>query len=116
MSLRLLTAALVFVVACSSGEDGPPSVDAAPSSIDAAVTLIDAPAQLPLCTNALYEPCTDNAQCASGICRQFNGLGAMVCTEMCTPGGTPCPVSPGNDITCSNASVCRPERPINCRR
>lgn len=116
MSLRLLTAVLVLATACSSGDDGPPTVDAAPSSIDAPATLVDAPAQLPLCTNALYEPCTDNAQCASGNCRRFNDINAMVCTEMCTPGGTPCPVMTGQTASCTNAMVCKPTAPVACRR
>ena len=53
----------------------------------------------------IFCPCTDNGQCADGICHTYNGRGQL-CTKMCTSNGEcPTPQSKG----CSMMSfVCAP--------
>jgi hypothetical protein len=67
---------------------------------------------LPACTGALYDPCTDNTQCMSGNCKAFGGAGIEVCTTTCTPGdNTPCGAG-----TCNNMGICKPNAANACSR
>ncbi len=69
------------------------------------------------CTNALYDPCTDNAQCMSTNCRSFNmpAPGIQVCTQQCDA-NNPCPMQNGQAVQCTNAGVCRPLAANSCTR
>ena len=69
------------------------------------------------CTNALYDPCTDNAQCTSNNCRSFNmpSPGIQICTQACDA-NNPCPQQNGATVQCTNAGVCRPSAANNCTR
>lgn len=94
MKLLLVIACGLTVSAACSGDDG---------------------GSAPACTGALYDLCTDNADCTSNNCRMFNDLGVMVCTEACTPGGAACPTQDGAAAQCPmNAMVCRPPAATNC--
>ena len=103
MKLLSLVFACGLLAACG-GDDGGSVIDA-PASDGASAA----------CTGALYDRCTDNNQCMSGNCRMFNDLGAMMCTEACTPGGAACPMQDGMAVTCSmNSMVCRPVVASTC--
>lgn len=99
--------ALLFVLAIGCGGDdggGSQTPDAA----------IDAPTGT-ACTGAVYDPCTDNTQCMSNMCRVFGSAGIQVCTESCTP-GTACPMAGGVAVTCNNMGFCRPPAANACTR
>jgi hypothetical protein len=69
------------------------------------------------CTGAVYESCTDAAQCTSGQCKAFGGDGIQVCTQTCTPGDdTTCPQLNGQPATCNNMGICKPPGAIECTR
>ncbi len=69
------------------------------------------------CTNAAYDPCSDNTQCTSGKCQLFNGSGFQVCTQTCTPGDpTTCPQQNGQAATCNNMGICKPLAANTCTR
>lgn len=105
---------LAAVIGSACGDDGSPSPgdasgsDAAPGSDAGSGSA---------CTNALYDPCTDNAQCTSGNCRAFNmpSPGIQICTQGCST-SNPCPMQNGVAVECTNASVCRPAAANNCTR
>ena len=98
--MRNLLLALLVLAAC--GDDGGSTVADASGSA---------------CTNALYDPCTDNAQCTSAMCRTFNmpSPGIQICTQACDA-NTPCPMQNGAAVQCTNANVCRPTAATNCSR
>ncbi len=69
------------------------------------------------CTNADYDPCTDNAQCTSGNCHFFQQSAFTVCVPACTQGGTPCPNdSTGAAGTCNGMGICKPAAANDCTR
>jgi hypothetical protein len=77
----------------------------------------DAGTTLSACTNAIYDPCTSNAQCTSGNCQLFNGSGFQVCTQTCTPGdATTCPMQNGQPAQCNNMGICKPAAANTCMR
>ncbi len=69
------------------------------------------------CTNATFDPCTDNVQCTSGNCHLFSGE-FQVCTAACTPGdNSTCPVDKtGVNGRCNNMGICKPAVPNDCTR
>ena len=69
----------------------------------------------PMCTGATFDPCTDNAQCESGICQAFDMIGITVCTQTCDV-ANPCPVQDGQQTNCNNRGLCRPVAATVCRR
>src|SRR5262245_4247215 len=99
--MRRALASLIFLVACSSGDTTPP-VDGAPA--------VDTPSNLPACTGAAYDPCTDNTQCMSNNCHLFMQSQFQVCVTACTPGdNTTCPVDKtGANGVCNNMGICKP--------
>jgi hypothetical protein len=105
-----LAVALVFALAAcgggSGGDDGDDDVQ------------IDAPASGATCTNAVFDPCTDNSQCDSGNCHLFNQSAFQVCVQACTPGdNTTCPIdASGVNGFCNNMGICKPAVPNNCTR
>ena len=96
---------MVLAMGCSS-DDGTttPPVDGA----------IDTPAGA-VCTGAIYDPCTSNAQCMSGNCKLFMGDNLQVCTQTCGA-GTACPMAGSTAVTCNNMMVCKPPAANNCTR
>ena len=69
------------------------------------------------CTNAVYDPCTDAAQCTSGTCQLFQQQGIQVCTTTCTPGdNTTCPTQNGQAAQCNNMGICKPPAANSCTR
>ncbi|MDQ3365904.1 MAG: hypothetical protein M3680_10795 [Myxococcota bacterium] len=103
---------------CTSGEEDPPATDASTTSDGAPGTDagVDATAVM-ACTNALYDPCTTNAQCTSASCRVFSGSALQICTQACTPGdNSTCPQQAGTVVQCNNMGVCKPAAPNNCTR
>ena len=98
----LAISALVAAAACGDGGKSMPDAPA-----------VDAPAG-PACTNAVYDPCTSNAQCTSMNCHLFMSDGFQVCTQACTPGdNTTCP---GVGASCNNMGICKPAAANNCTR
>ncbi len=70
------------------------------------------------CTGAVYDPCTDNSQCMSGMCHLYSSAGLQVCTQACTAGNnTTCPVdATGVNGTCNNMANCKPVVANHCSR
>ncbi len=69
------------------------------------------------CTGAVYDPCTDPAQCGSGLCQAYEQQGIQVCTQACTPGDpTTCPQQNGQPATCNNMGLCKPPAANDCTR
>ena len=69
------------------------------------------------CTGAVYDPCTDAAQCASGNCLVFQQQGFQVCTQTCTVGNNAsCPTQNGVAATCNNKGLCKPAAANSCTR
>jgi len=90
---------------------GCPSED--PPPVDAPI-MIDSPAGA-VCTGQLYDRCSSNTQCMSGVCRMFNNLGVMLCTQVCTPGGAACPTQGAAAVQCpANSMICRPDAANTC--
>ena len=97
-SMRNLLLLALLATASACGDDGGSSIDAAPG---------------PACTGALYDRCTTDADCDSGMCRQFNNLNALMCTQACTMDRM-CPAGPGGAATCPNSGQCRPVAASTC--
>ena len=107
MTRIVLLAAVLF--GCSTDSNPPPAIDA-PGSAGS-----DGSGGGSACTGAVYDPCTDPAQCQSGNCHLFMGNGFQVCTQACTPGdNTTCPTQNGAAATCNNMGICKPPGPNDC--
>ena len=99
---------VLFLLAIGCGDDSGDS------------KMIDAPGQTGdsgnvACTGAIYDPCTDNAQCNSQICRLFVNDNIQMCTQMCTPGEA-CPMAGATAVTCNNLGFCKAPAVTNCMR
>ena len=107
---HLLLLVLVILAACGSGE----TVDTPADSNGN----VDAPSNLPACTGAVYDPCTDNTQCMSNNCHLYMQSQFQVCVQACTPGdNTTCPVDKsGANGVCNNMGICKPAAPNACMR
>lgn len=105
--LRLLVVSLTLA-ACGGGSDPDPTPDSqTPQDTAGGAT----------CTNADYDPCTDNTQCDSGNCHLFQQSGFQVCVPACTVGGAACPNdSSGTPATCNNMGICKPAAANDCTR
>jgi len=89
----------LFLVACGSSSSK--SIDAPPGGA---------------CTGAVYDPCTDNTQCMSGMCHFYMMQNFTVCTTACGA-TTPCPMdSTGAVPACNSMLNCKPAAPNNCMR
>ena len=119
--MKALLAVLVLAAGCTVG--APPTTGGGtptggPTAPDASTASgsnsggSNSGSNLPACTGALYDPCTDNTQCMSGNCKAFGGAGIQVCTVTCTPGdNTPCGAG-----TCNNMGICKPNAANSCSR
>jgi hypothetical protein len=69
------------------------------------------------CTNATYDPCTSNDQCATE-CHLFRQEGIQACTTACTPfDDTTCPMDvTGVHGTCNMKGICKPAEANHCDR
>ena len=109
---------LLVILASGCPAEDPPAVDAPGAAIDSPAGAVDAAIDAPMsnvCTGLLYDRCTTNAQCMSGICRPFNNLGFSLCTQACTVGGAACPTQGGVAVQCvNNSMVCRPAAGNTC--
>jgi hypothetical protein len=75
----------------------------------------DADPAAPLCTGVLYDNCTTDAQCMTGMCKLFAGE-FQVCTQACTAGDdSTCPSSSGMTSKCNNRGICKPAINNACR-
>ena len=105
--MKLLLLATLTLAACGGGEDPPPADTALPSDTAGGEA----------CTNADYDPCTDNTQCTSGNCHLYQQSGFQVCVSSCTPGSAECPPdSSGNPAMCNNMGICKPVAANDCTR
>ncbi|MGE0870818.1 MAG: hypothetical protein AB7P03_19785 [Kofleriaceae bacterium] len=70
---------------------------------------------LNVCTMALYDSCSDNEDCVSGNCHEFESAGITVCTQACNMTDNPCPESNGITATCNmNMMICKPASEHAC--
>jgi hypothetical protein len=128
--MKSFVVALVFTAGCMVGPDGPGTGGGgggggggdgdgmgSGSGSGSGMATVDGGGMLPACTNAIYDPCTDAAQCMSNQCQLFNGGGIQVCTQTCTPGdNTTCPQQNGQPAQCNNMGTCRPPAANSCMR
>lgn len=93
---------MLVLAACGSSEGGStPQVDAASG---------------PLCTGAVYDPCTANDQCGSRSCHLYSDAGLQVCTQVCSA-TVPCPNdASGAAVACNRMGNCKPAVANNCHR
>lgn len=115
--MKAVLFALVCAAGCVVGESGP--IDRTGGDTDGDTggddTGGDGDEALAACTGAVYDPCTDAAQCMSGTCQAFEQDGIQVCTQMCTPGdNTTCPELNGQPATCNNRGICKPPGANSC--
>jgi hypothetical protein len=105
---RLVVALVFALAACNNGGVG---------SDDDDDDQVDASSSEP-CTNAIFDPCTDNAECDSGNCHFFNQSAFSVCVQACTPNDdSTCPVdTSGVNAACNNMGICKPAAPNDCSR
>ena len=68
----------------------------------------DSPASSNKCSGATYDPCVDEHNCDSGLCRNFAADNFQVCSLACDA-AQPCP----DDGVCEDA-VCKPAAPNDC--
>lgn len=108
MKLSRLFVVALMLAACGGGESDPTPADSStPNDTSSG----------PACTNADYDPCTDNTQCTSGNCHLFMQSAFQVCVPSCTPGGAPCPDDEsGSPGQCNNMGICKPLAPNTCTR
>ena len=97
----LYVLATLALAACGGSDDG---------ASDG--TLIDA-GPAPVCSGAIYEPCTADTDCMSGVCRQFNAIGGIfLCTQAC---GAGCPTLDGAAVECNKmGTACKPLAAARC--
>ncbi|MDQ3368258.1 MAG: hypothetical protein M3680_22770 [Myxococcota bacterium] len=97
--LRLLTL-LALLGACETEEKGgSPDADLA----------------APVCPGVVYDNCTTDAQCMSGMCHLFSGE-FQVCTQACTANdNSTCPTSGGEAAKCNMRGICKPTINNACR-
>jgi hypothetical protein len=89
---------LVMALAACGGGNAPPNVDANPAG--------------PRCSKQLYDLCSEEHDCNSGVCRNFGSY--QVCSQACVAGGEPCPAdTSGAPAACDNG-VCTPSAPNMC--
>lgn len=107
MRLSIAVALGWLIAACSSHSTS--------SLVDAAVHMDGAGSA---CTGAVFDPCTDNTQCMSGICHLYMMANIQVCTTACTAGNnSTCPLdSTGANGTCNNMGICKPAKANPCTR
>ena len=76
----------------------------------------DADPGAPVCQGVVYDNCTSNTQCMSGMCHLFSGE-FQVCTQPCTAGdNSTCPSSAGGTTPkCNNRGICKPAINNMCR-
>lgn len=91
-----LGCALAFAIGCGGDDGGGGTADAA---------------NLPACTGAAYDSCTDttnSSDCTGGAaCRLFMRDGFTICTPVCDA-STPCPPDKnGNAVTCNMMGRCK---------
>ena len=104
--MQLLRVALVLLLVGSAGGCGGGGKGGTPDADPAA----------PLCTGVVYDNCTSNSQCDSGMCHTFSGE-FQVCTQQCTAGdNSTCPPSVGGGMPkCNNRGICKPALNNMCR-
>jgi hypothetical protein len=70
----------------------------------------DSPPATGRCTGALFQPCSEEHDCDSGICQNFMGEGFQVCTKLCDDATEPCP----EGSECNAMGICKPAEPDGC--
>ncbi len=102
--MRSVIAVMFAVAACGGGDDG--GGGAQPDAAGSAAA----------CTGAVYDVCTDNAQCSSQNCHYYQQSNFTVCTQACSA-SNPCPNdSSGTPGTCNNMGICKPAAATSCTR
>ncbi len=87
----------VLLVACGGG-NAPPNIDANPAG--------------PRCSKQLYDLCSEEHDCDSGVCQNFGDF--QVCTTACTPDGEPCPSDRSGAAAACESNACKPSAPNMC--
>jgi hypothetical protein len=100
--MQLLRVALVLALASCGGGDKGGAPDADPAA--------------PVCAGVVYDNCSSNSQCDSGMCHLFSGE-FQVCTQPCTAGdNSTCPASVGGGMPkCNNRGICKPALNNMCK-
>lgn len=77
----------------------------------------DPPASNRMCDGTLYDRCSDEHECVSGVCHNFMDKQFQVCSVACTVGDdSPCMSTvEGGKATCV-AGVCTPPAANVCQR
>jgi hypothetical protein len=66
----------------------------------------------PQCTKKVYDPCRDEHDCDSALCRPLGDN--VVCTMLCTPGDDTCPKFKGKAVECNADGLCAPDGATTC--
>ena len=123
--MKSILIACVFAAGCTVGDTGGGGGGGGSGGVtpDAAAAQVqadgggDGGAGGVACTGAVYDPCTDPAQCMSGRCQLFSQSGFQVCTQTCTPGdSTTCPAQNGQPAQCNGMGICKPAAANACTR
>jgi len=95
-------AVFLFLAACDSDDTNPMQQADAASG--------------PMCTGAVYDTCTADAQCSSQQCHLYSANALQVCTQACSA-AVPCPPdSTGAPVTCNQMGNCKPGVANSCHR
>ena len=90
--------AICLVLAACGGGNAPPNVDANPAG--------------PRCSMQLFDLCSEEHDCMSGVCQNFGSF--QVCSQACVAGGEPCPDDKSGAAAACESGACKPSAPNMC--
>ncbi|MCW5801780.1 MAG: hypothetical protein KIT31_05290 [Deltaproteobacteria bacterium] len=80
------------------------------STTDTDVTNLEAAAS---CGGQLYDACSADDQCDSGLCKLYSNRNVQICTQRCSE-TEPCPSQDGQPVVCNNMGFCRADAANAC--
>lgn len=89
---------MLFLVSAACVDSGPATQQQAESTV---------------CGGLLYDGCTSDDDCESGLCKLYSNRMVQVCTQACSA-TSPCPPQNGVAVDCNNMGLCRPSTPNAC--